>query len=275
MKSLIVLCVLLLSITSLYSQQSKESNPEPKAPLWSPLRQNSPSFPVKMAATGGIQAQGLYGTDYLTVSNYGQPGVLIMGLGDEFNGVMATYLACHIWAILGQSGSVSWGDGTPDTPIFFVPPVWSRQAGTIKTPQKSGVFPVTVTITNQCGDWWRHSTVTNGVRATATAYVYQSIPISSLQINCAASSPCPTVKGGLLASGVVNNTVVSPSTGLGTLVLISVTGPATTVPYIIETVGLQTVSFDIQTTPVTANTPLMVSVYSGGTTVSQTITVTP
>jgi hypothetical protein len=51
----------------------------------------------------------------------------------------------------------------------------------------------------------------------------------------------------------------SPSTGMGTLVLISVAGLAVGVPpYIIETVRLQSVSFDMLTTPVTSDTPLLV-----------------
>jgi hypothetical protein len=289
MKSLLVVCVLLLVAPGLLAQESKapakdsSRSDEPRtAPA--PLLQNPPMFPMRIGskkmATSGIRAQGfqggIYGSDYLTVSNNGQPGVLILGLGDEFNGVMANYLACDIWAIKGQQGWVNWNDGTPNTPMFFVPPLWSRQAGTTKTPQQTGTFNVTVTIWNQCDDNWRHNIITNGVSNTAIAHVYDSIPISNFQINCAAASPCPSVKGGQLASGVVTNTTPPPATGGGgTLVLISISGPATTVSYIIEPVGQQTVSFDMLTTPVASNTPLTVSVYSGGTTKTGTITVTP
>jgi hypothetical protein len=217
---------------------------------------------------------GNWADDYLTMSNYGGRATLIMGLGDEFNGAMIRYSVCTKWAILGQSGAVDWGDQTAPTPIFFVLPLGSTQAGTIKTPQQIGVFQVTATIYGLCSDWYQHSNVTNSVQGKATAYVYDSIPITTFQLNCGTTSPCATVKGGQLVSGVVTTNAASPS-ALGTLIRIAITGPGITVPYIIEPKSQTTVAFDIPTIAVTANTNLIVSVNSGGTTLAQTITVTP
>jgi hypothetical protein len=44
---------------------------------------------------------------------------------------------------------------------------------------------------------------------------------------------------------------------------------------VIEPTGQTVISFDVPTSVVTANTTLVVSVNSGGTTLAQTITVTP
>jgi hypothetical protein len=218
--------------------------------------------------------QYLYGTDVLQLSNYGQPGVLIMGLGDEFNGVVAYFMVCHIWAIDGLSGTINWGDGTPPTPMFFITPLSSHQAGTIKTPQQIGTFQVSATINGLCGDWWRHGDVPNSVQGKATAYVYDSLPITTFQVNCGTTPNCTTIQGGQTASGLVTTQTGSPSS-MGTLVRIMVTGPGTAIPYVIEPTNQTTVPFTIPTSAVTANTTMVVSVYSGGTTLSQTITVTP
>lgn len=279
MKNMILLFVSLAVLPLAFAQEKEWKRPkdEPNNGVAIPFAPIAQSFPIRAQ---DIQAKAppltLYGSDYFTLTNYGQSGVLIMGLGDEFNGVIGTFSVCHIWAIVGLSGSVNWGDNTPPTPMYFVTPYTTRQVGTIKTPQSSGKFNVSATISGLCADWWRGGTVPNRVQATATAYVYESIPLSSsspFQINCAASTPCPTIKGGQIASGVVTTT--SAAINLGGLVRISVNGPGTAPPYIIETTGLSTVSFDIVTSPVTVNTPLMISVNSGGVTQTGTITITP
>jgi hypothetical protein len=279
MKTMILFFVSLavLPLTIAQEKEWKRPKDEPKNAAAVPYTPTTQGFPVRPTASKTASPMGLYGpADYFTLSNYGQPGVLIMGLGDEFNGVIGTFAVCHIWAIVGLSGSVNWGDSTPPTPMYFVMPYATRQVGTIKTPQQSGRYSVTATISGQCADWWRGGVVPNWVQATATAYVYESIPLSSaapFQVNCTTSTPCPSIKGGQIASGVV--TTSTAAINLGGLVRISVTGPGTAPPYIIETTGLSTVSFDIVTSPVTVNTPLMISVNSGGVTQTQTITVTP
>jgi hypothetical protein len=218
---------------------------------------------------------GVYGpSDYLLLSNSGVWGELIMGLGDEFNGVLIGYKVCDVWKILAQSGSINWGDGTPDTVIYFIPPLGSSLAGTTKTPQKIGIFPVTAKIYGYCEDTRRGNTY-NSVSGSATAYVYDSIPISSFVVNCDTTANCTSIKGGQIASGVVTTTMASPS-HMGTLVRITASGPATSVPsYMIEPSWHTTISFDIPTVAVKAPTPLSVTVNSGDTIFSQTITVIP
>jgi hypothetical protein len=271
MRALLLLSILLASVPSVFAQAKDASSTNDPTPLWIPTSQN---FPPLRASNRGPKAHPLtsYTTDYIWITNYGQVGTLIMGLGDQFSGIMATFSVCDKWAIRGLSGTVDWHDRTPPTQLTFGP-LLERHASTVKTPQQSGTFPVTVQINGLCDSWYEHGIVPNSVTRTATAYVYESIPLSTFQLNCTAGSPCPSIKGGGVVSGVVTN--VDPATGLGTLVLIKVDGPGGTVPYVIETVGLNTVSFDIQTTPVTANTQMLVTVFSGGTTLTQVVTVTP
>jgi hypothetical protein len=273
MKRLFAIWIVLVSLPVARAQKVTEPNGHD-----APYSVNqSQSFPFGQRELSKIERTApkyLYGTDTLQLGNYNQPGVLIMGLGDEFNGVVVPYFSvCHIWAIYGLSGTVNWGDQTPPTQLYFLP-VLSRQAGTIKTPAQIGTFAVSAIIYGQCGDWWRHGTVTNSVEGKATAYVYDSIPITTFQVNCGTTQNCTTIKGGLTASGVVTTQTGSTSS-MGTLVRMSINGPGTTIPYVIEPSNQSTVAFTISTTAVTANTTLVVSVFSGGTTLSQTITVTP
>jgi hypothetical protein len=217
-----------------------------------------------------VQAQH-HSTDTLTMSNYGQPGALIMGLGDQFNGFMIQYRVCDIWGVPAISGTVDWGDQAAPTSIFF-DTLNTGRAGTIKTPQKAGTFTVKATISATCDDAWQHKHANNEVSGTATAYVYDSIPIVSFIVTCGGSSPCTSMRGGTTASGVVTTQNASPN--LGIIVRTSASSPGTTVPYIIVTPTLTNVSFDIPTTPVSSATTMTVSVNSGGTTMTVPILVT-
>ena len=260
MRLFLSVAVCLAYVSSTLGQQSMSGDSSRPSDSSKPLPVTNMSQPFPFSEQGfkslaAKSALGLYGTDPLVLSNYGAPGVLIMGVGDQFNGLLINYSACHIWAIVAQSGAVNWGDNTAETQIYFVPPLSSRLAGTIKTPRQIGIFPVTATIYGVCGDWWRHGNVPNSVTGKGTAYVYDSLPITSFQINCGTTAPCTTIKGGQLASGVVT-TGTATSSSLGTLVMVAISGPGTTVPYIIEPTSQTTIAFDIPTTAVTANTNL-------------------
>ena len=278
MKVLVFLALLLANLPSAFSQ-STQSPPtkltEPAANQEkAPSNRINPGFPFSQAEFSK-SPKYVYDTDFLRVSNYGTQGVVILGLGDEFNGQIASFSVCNIWAIPSESGSVNWGDGTPPTPLYFGP-AWQNTAGTIKIPQQLGVFTVTVTVNATCGDNWQHGNIYNSVSGKGTATVYQSIPITAFQLNCATGTPCgASVQGGQIISGVVITATASPSPGPGTLVRISTNGPGSTIPYMIQPSGVQTVSFDIPTTLVAAPTTLSVSVNSGGTTMTQTISITP
>jgi hypothetical protein len=214
-----------------------------------------------------------FDTDTLTMTTYGPPGVLIMSQGDDFNGYMINYRVCDIWRVVGITGSVNWGDNTPATPVFFDPALNTGRAGTIKTYQTTGVYSVSATISATCDSWYAHGHVNNTVSGKATATVYESIPISTLLVTCGGSTECPSMRGGQTASAVVTTTAM-PSTNYGALVRISISGPGTTIPYMIEPKGQRTVSFDIPTSPVTAATDLTISVNSGGITVPQIVHLT-
>ncbi len=143
---------------------------------------------LSLVTFSSVKAQH-HSTDTLTMSNYRQPGALIMGLGDQFNGFMIQYRVCDIWGVPAISGTVDWGDQAAPTSIFF-DTLNTGRAGTIKTPQKAGTFTVKATISATCDDAWQHKHANNEVSGTATAYVYDSIPIVSFIVTCGGSSPC-------------------------------------------------------------------------------------
>lgn len=268
-KVVISTVLLICSVVACAQQKNVSQNDS-----WQPIKQ---MFPKTREKKDGTRSPQLYTNSWLTLSNYGPSGVLILGLGDEFNGPIATYKVCDKWAIYSVSGYINWNDGTGTTTnLYFIPPVQSGgQAGTTHTPAKSGTYAVTGYVSSSCGDWWQGGTTSDQAMAKATAYIYESIPITNFIVNCGTNSPCTTIKGGQLASGVVTTQTTAPPGSIGTIVRIATSGAGSALPYVIETTGLSTVSFDVLTAPVTVNTPLMISVNSGGTTVSQVITVTP
>jgi hypothetical protein len=166
---------------------------------------------------------GIYRTDRISIGNYNNPGLLVLGLGDELSGTIATFSACDIWKIDGLAGDINWGDGSQDEPLSFPA---STSAATVFTPQKAGIFNATVTIQGYCEDAWLHKNVWNTVAGKATVQVYDSIPIAAFTVTCQGSTPCSTAKSGTTLSGIVTtsqpvnrqspgNLVLFPSRGRG------------------------------------------------------------
>ena len=199
-----------------------------------------------------------------------------MGVGDTFNGPVATYSVCDIWKINGLSGVVNWPDGTTTSMSFDDPHIKPRIARTVKALPQVGVFRVTAQIWGTCEDQWHHNpNLPNSVIGAGSVYVYDSVPITALDVFCSGSTPCTSIVGGNEASGLVTHSYAPPHPVMGTLVTIRTQGPGYSLtPYVIEPVGQNTVPFSIQTLPVAAPTPLIISVFSGGTTVTATLTVT-
>jgi len=264
--------MLALNVTVLVHAQDKATTT---------LLENTPQLPAThlLPYHQGTQVNKanpmFYANSWISLSNYGQPAVLIMGLGDTFNGQVATFHVCDKWLIRQESGTINWNDQAPPTQMFFIPPLGSGLAATVKTPQKSGRFTVDATISAVCGDWWRHGDISDVVRTTAPAIVYDSIPVTNLLVNCGTTSGCTTVKGGQSITATVTNQYQAPAQSPGTVVWISSSGPGAAPAYMIETTGTTTVGFPIQTSPVLVNTPLTVFVSSGGVTLAASLTVTP
>ena len=112
MRLLFVAVFFLVYLPLALAQQNKPSGSITNSNLLPPNTVSQP-FPLsgKEFKKTSIQKSpdGVYGpSDYLLLSNSGVWGQLILGLGDEFNGVLIGYKVCHIWKILEQSGSINW-----------------------------------------------------------------------------------------------------------------------------------------------------------------------
>lgn len=194
-------------------------------------------------------------------------GEIIAAVGEGFVGPVGSLKICHGQAVLQSGGAIKWGDNQ-ESPALVPEPFYLGVLHSSHTYLNGGTFTVNARYQALC--YYPNRTphgVTERSCGTAIAKVYESIPIKSV------STSAPTVKGGNRVTLTVF--LVEKSKGLGTLIKPTAVSPAFTVPYVIVTSGLDTVTFDIDTIAVSSPTAVPISVYSGGTTLSAMLTITP
>jgi hypothetical protein len=193
-------------------------------------------------------------------------GEIIAAVGEGFAGPIGSRKICHGQAVLQSGGAVNWGD-KQESAASVADPFYLGILHSSHTYLQGGTFTVAARYQALC--YYPNQTphgVTERSCGTAVARVYENIPLKSVTLSAT------SVKGG----GRVTATVflVEKSKGLGTLIKPTATSPAFTVPYVIVTKDLDTVTFDVDTVAVSTPITVPLSVYSGGTTQLVSLTVT-
>jgi hypothetical protein len=194
-------------------------------------------------------------------------GEIIAAVGEGFAGPIGGLKICHGQAVLQSGGAVNWGD-KQESPASVADPFCLGLLHSSHTYLQGGTLTVAARYQALC--YYPNQTphgVTERSCGTAVARVYESIPIKSVSLSAV------SVKGGSRVTATVF--LVEKSRGLGTLIKPTTTSPAFTVPYVIVTKDLDTVTFGVDTVAVSGPTTVAFSVYSGGTTQLANLTVTP
>ena len=202
-----------------------------------------------------------------------------VAVGQATLDLLGTYKICSGSSVVWVDGWVDWGDKVRSQPWVPHPSQQPGGAGLIfglpnHLYTAGGIRQVEMRLVANCkhhqdAPWWGSKSWDAASCGRGTVTVYESAGISDLRLAPA------TPNGGSIAKATV--VLASPSKGLGTLVLVSSADPSTAlVPSdLIVTTGQTEVTFDIRTVRVGANTPVAITVFSGGVTVSRTLTVVP
>ncbi|SRR6266568_5629490 len=208
------------------------------------------------------------GSQKVTIGNP-KPDLIEAAIGLHVPNPIGKYQICNTYTMLTFDGQIDWGKevGTIIPGAFQTTDNAILKADHIYT--KGGRYDVAVKVWSTCHDViqgnWKAVSCGRG-----TAIVYETQAISTLVLNP------PTLTGGSLAKATVTLQVPSPAGGQGTLVSIGTSSGLITVPgAVIVTPTASTVSFDISTSTVTVATPVTITVTSGGSSLSQILTLTP
>jgi hypothetical protein len=204
-------------------------------------------------------------------------GQFVASEGDVFSGQVGQFLICSGNTVVQYGSRIYWGDGG-DNPMIVPDPFYKGVLLATHTYLKSSTYPISGHVGALCYFPNQPHGVNDLVCGSGTITVYESLPLTAFQIACDTTRPCNSVQGGskIQVSGLI--TLKSPPVGLGTLVRPSVApsgGPLSTVPYFVVQRGQNTASFQLVTSPVASATTVQIYVYSGGVTLSQTLTITP
>jgi hypothetical protein len=195
------------------------------------------------------------------------PGTLEAVLGQDVQGQIGSYKICQGYTMKAFEGTIDWGDGstTRVIPGDFGKADNGKLLASPKAYVASGRFPMFVRVKATCYD-----SVRSGWYAVscgrAWAVVYESAPLKAFRLSAKS-----IVGGNRLTGNTV--TLASPSKGLGTLVRLSTTAPASVDTFVIATPGSPTVSFDIETSRVSSPVVVTITVASDNTSLSQELTV--